>query len=125
MKKEDFNAQQWSSLKNEVKKILIVSARKKAIIWYSDLVAKITLVRLDLHQPDHRAVLACLLGEVSTDEVKEGRAMLSSIVVKKQGDMEPGDGFFQLAEGLGKDLSDKTKFWLNEVKNSFSNWEKR
>jgi hypothetical protein len=125
MKKEDFTDNQWTLLKSEVRRNLIESASKKSIIWYSDLVAKLKLIRLDLHQPDHRAVLASLLGDVSIDENKEGRAMLSSIVVKKQGDMEPGDGFFQLAEGLGKDLSDKTKFWLTEVKNSFDNWQKR
>ena len=35
-----------------------------------------------------------------------GRGMLSVIVVHKQGDMQPGPGFFELAQRLGRDTSD-------------------
>jgi len=38
--------------------------------------------------------------------MKVGRGMLSVIVVHKEGDMQPGPGFFELAGELGRDTSD-------------------
>jgi len=48
--------------------------------------------------------------------------MLSSIVVHKQGDMQPGPGFFDLAKQLGHKNSDVIKLWIGEVKNVFRHW---
>ena len=45
--------------------------------------------------------MAAMLDEVSTEEFDGGRGMLSVVVVHKYGDMEPGPGFFKLAESLG------------------------
>jgi hypothetical protein len=46
-----------------------------------------------------------MLGEISL-EGAAGRGMLSVIVVHKDGDMQPGPGFFELAEELDRDTSD-------------------
>ena len=40
-----------------------------------------------------------LLGEISADEVKNGRPMLSALALNVNG--EPGSGFFHLARDLG------------------------
>ena len=35
-------------------------------------------------------------------------------VVHKEGDQRPGGGFFDLAEKLGRDISDRDLFWIEE-----------
>lgn len=42
--------------------------------------------------------------------------MLSALVVHKEGDMQPGPGFFDLAKRLGKDVTDIDMCWLSEFK---------
>jgi hypothetical protein len=65
-----------------------------------------------------------LLGEISRIESKAGRGMLSALVVHKRGDLQPGPGFFELADELGHDTSDIEKFWIQEVKKVFAAWAK-
>jgi hypothetical protein len=56
-----------------------------------------------------------MLGEVSTNEHRAGRGMLSVLVVHKTGDMRPGPGFFDLARKLGYAFKDEDAFWINMV----------
>lgn len=49
-------------------------------------------------------------------ESEVGRGMLTALVVHKQGDYQPGPGFFELARELGHDASDIEKFCVQEVK---------
>jgi len=120
--KERFTSVKWEQIKAEIVALLRISATKEQTIWYSALVSKMTTVRLDLERPDHREVLAHLLGDVSTDEFAANRPLLSALVIKKQGVMEPGGGFFDLARGLGKTFSDNTVFWQSEVQKVFDKW---
>jgi hypothetical protein len=48
--------------------------------------------------------------------------MLSVIVVHKTGDMQPGPGFFQLAKRLGRDTSDTTTCWIEELRRVHQYW---
>jgi len=48
--------------------------------------------------------------------------MLSVIVVHKHGDMEPGAGFYDLANSLGFDVKDKMKFWISELHKVHGHW---
>jgi hypothetical protein len=48
--------------------------------------------------------------------------MLSVIVVHKSGDMQPGHGFFELAESLGRDTSDILACWIAELKRVHAYW---
>jgi hypothetical protein len=78
---------------------------------YTQLVsdARVTSVFVfDLDRRDHReGIMGELLGEISEAEHAAGRGMLSVIVTHKNGDMDPGEGFFNCAEGLGEDVSSK------------------
>jgi len=74
------------------------------MIPYSELVSRIGTICME---PDSYA-LAHMLGEVSEEEDAVGRGTLSVIVVHKDGDMQPGPGFFQLAKKLGRNTSDKS-----------------
>ena len=66
--------------------------------------------------------MAEMLGEISLAEDKAGRGMLSALVTHKSGDMEPGQGFFDYAKVLDKDVSDKIKFWSQEVNKVHKYW---
>ena len=107
-----FTASEWQAAKQEIRDLLVQRCKVRGMIAYSELVAHLTTVSVEPHDPR----LFHLLGEVSRDEDAAGRGMLTSIVVHKTGDMEPGPGFFELAQQLGRDTSDLTKCWIEEVK---------
>lgn len=111
---------EWSAAKKEAREIMIERARVRGQIAYSDLVGRIQAIRLEPH--DFR--LFSLLGEISTAEDAAGRGMLSAIVVHKDGDMQPGPGFFELANELGRDTSDILVCWVNEIKKVYAVWSK-
>jgi hypothetical protein len=104
-----------------VKEILIERAKLRGMIPYSELVQQIKSIDVEAH--DQR--LFHLLGEVSTEEHSAGRGMLTVIVVHKHGDMQPGPGFFDLAEQLGKDTSDILSCWVKELKKVHGYWSKQ
>jgi len=112
-----FSDDEWDQAKEEVRLILVDAAKKRKMIPYSDLVAQLSL---PLAAHDKR--FFSLLGEVSGDEHSEGRPLLSVLVVHKSGDMEPGPGFFELANELGCNTSDPMKFWVTEFKRVFEFW---
>ena len=122
MRKADISIAIWERAKQEMKLVIIERAKKRIMINYSELLNKITSLKLDIEQVDHRSIMAEMLGEISLAEDKAGRGMLSALVTHKTGDMEPGQGFFQYAEVLGKDISDKTKFWIQEVHKVHKYW---
>lgn len=108
----------WDAAKNEARAAMIECAKKRGMITYSDLVKQIHSVRLDAHdiRLDH------LLGEVSADEDAAGRGMLTVLVVHKHGDMEPGRGFYKLAQALGRNTSDLQKCWVDELHRVHREW---
>lgn len=118
MTKYGFDYSAWELAKEEVKSLLIERAKLRGMIPYSDLVRQIKSINIEAH--DQR--LFQLLGEVSIEENSEGRGMLTVIVVHKQGDMQPGPGFFDLAKKLGKDTSDILSCWIKELKKVHGYW---
>ncbi len=116
-----FTREQWEKAKQEATYILVEKAKAHAMISYSKLVTSIKSIELEPR--DQR--LFALLGEISTAEDAEGRGMLTAIVVHKNGDMQPGPGFFELAKELGKDASDIDKCWVAEIRKVFACWTKK
>jgi hypothetical protein len=114
-----FPPAKWEAAKREAKAILAECARQRQMIPYSDFVSKITSLRIDYHDPR----LFHFLGEISKEEHAEGRGMLTALVVHKHGDMQPGPGFFELAQELKQDTSDIVKFWVEEMKRVFAAWK--
>ena len=94
---------QWDAAKREAKEILIARAKLRGKIAYSELVENLTTVRFEAHDPR----LNQLLDEITSEEDSAGRGMLSAVVVHKNDDMFPGDGFFELAKRLGRDVQSK------------------
>ena len=108
----------WKLAIQEATGILIERAKVRGMMPYSDLANKITSILLEAHDPR----LFKLLGEISSNEDSQGRGMLSVIVVHKQGDMQPGPGFFELAKELGRDTSDILDCWVKELKKVHGYW---
>jgi hypothetical protein len=113
-----FPAAQWAAAKAEAKNAMVTRAKVRGMIPYSELVAQIGSIHFDAH--DIR--LNHLLGEISSEEDDDGRGMLSVVVVHKTGDMQPGPGFFELAEELGRDTSDILLCWIEELKRVHKYW---
>lgn len=121
MDKYGFSEEDWEKAKQEGTAVLQFCAKRRQMIPYSDFVSHIRAIEFEgAHDPR----LWYLLGEISESEAKEGRGMLSALVVHKGGDFQPGPGFFELAKQIGRDTSDIEKFWIQEVKKVFAAWAK-
>jgi hypothetical protein len=114
----DVPPEKWASAKSEIRSVLIDTAEKRSMIPYSELVGLVTSVNFKAF--DQR--LFAILGQLSVDEHEAGRPLLSVLVVHKTGDMQPGNGFFELAQALGRNTSDIDKAWIEEVRKVFQHW---
>jgi molybdopterin synthase catalytic subunit len=112
------SVQNWNAAKEQAREAMIERAKVRGMIPYSELVAKIKAVKFLAH--DTR--LFHLLGQISVEENDSGRGMLSVVVVHKYGDMQPGPGFFVLAQHLGHDTKDLLKFWVEQLKKIHALW---
>jgi hypothetical protein len=65
-----------------------------------------------------------ILGEISEDEVRAERPMLSSVAVNVNG--KAGPGFFDLARDLGRIHAgeDDATFWQREVEAVYEAWRR-
>jgi hypothetical protein len=67
-----------------------------------------------------------ILGEISEDEVKAGRPMLSAVAVSVVTG-KAGPGFFALAKELGRfggDTAEEQNFWRQEVQAVYETWKR-
>lgn len=115
-KKYGYEAKDWDAAMEEMRTILIGHARdpQNPMITYSALVDRVKSIRMD---PESYALRA-MLGEISKDEDDLGHAMLTVLVVHKDGPNKdrPGQGFFTLArelKALAED-GDEEKFWTDQ-----------
>jgi hypothetical protein len=113
-----FSAAAWEKAKAQALAVLTQRARRGDPITYSDLVNKITAVRMEPH--DTR--LAHFLGEVSTEEHEAGRPLITALVVHKH-DLQPGKGFFDLSRSLGFSFIDETAFWSDQIERLRIQWQ--
>lgn len=111
----------WEAAKAEGKAALAECARAKSLISYRDLMQRISSVSFET---PHDPRLPQFLAEISTEEAKAGRGMISALVVSTGGEGRPGRGFFKLAKRLGYDVSNPENFWIEEVDRVFASWQK-
>ncbi len=105
---------------------LLRLARNKKIASYSEVSP---LVGLSMDIEEHRDQMANLLGEIVHHEHGKNRPMLTSLVVHKGNDNNPGEGFFSIATELGyfdgsRDKIARLTFWANQVTNVHNHWSK-
>ena len=94
----------------EMLAILQERASAGETIFYGDLVRLIKTVSLRANDPR----LFALLDEISETEYRQGRGMLSVIVINRK-DEKPGWGFFLLARKLGRDVGRPHDWWKEEL----------
>ncbi len=116
--KHDYKAEDWAAAKEEMRQILVERAKNGLTIPYTDVVAQIKAIDL----PPNSPAFWEMLGEISTAEDAAGRGMLTVLVVHAKGDTLPGAGFFKLARKLGRDVSDKRAFCMQELERVFRCW---
>ncbi len=116
-----FPPSDWDAAKREAHAAMVAGVQSAAgRITYVDLATKIATI----HFEPNAHIFHELLGQISRTENDEGRGMLSVVVVHKTGDKqgEPGDGFFKLAQELGRDVRDRLKFWAIEFERVRKAW---
>jgi hypothetical protein len=101
---------------------LIMAARHRGNVTYQEI-AK--LMGLPMSGNYMGSELGWILGEISEDEIANGRPMLSALAVGVSG--EPGDGFYTWAKNLGR-LKDDSKearqqFWEQEKRAVYEAWK--
>ena len=65
-----------------------------------------------------------ILGEISEDDVRAGRPLLSAVAVNVQG--KAGPGFYSLAKDLGRMRAgeDESAFWDREIQEVYATWRR-
>jgi hypothetical protein len=82
------------------------------------------MARLDLSQNMDRAKFGEILSEISIHEHRQGRPLLSAVVLYGQGD-EMHPAFFRLARELGVNRSgDDLEFFIDELRRVHEYWSK-
>jgi hypothetical protein len=114
-----FDDTAWNAAKEEAKEILAGRARLRGMMAYSDLAQQITALNFDAGDPRFNR---WFLREVSVEENRAGRGMMTALVVHRDGDMKPGSGFYELAEELGLDTSDITACWVHQLHRVHRAW---
>ena len=104
----------------EVYERLVRAARAREFVHYGEL-AK--MLSIDMDNPHFGAQVGKVLGEISEDEVANGRPMLSAIVVSKD-DMLPGKGFFKLGQQLHQvdPGEDESAFAVRQIRRANDHW---
>jgi alkylated DNA nucleotide flippase Atl1 len=97
-------------------------ARAGGLICYSEIAH---LAGVDLNTGRGRREMGRILAEICQNEVRQGRPMLGSVVVRKDSSM-PGEGYFRGAQRLdrfhGECAAEKQAFWTEEVQRVHEHW---
>ena len=100
---------------------LVRAAQYRGLTTYQDIALLMGLPQSGSHMGKE---VGHILGEISEDEVRAGRPMLSSVAVAVNG--KAGPGFFGLARNLGRldQNKDESAFWKEESLAAYSAWRR-
>ena len=100
---------------------LVRAAQYRGLTTYQDIALLMGLPQSGSHMGRE---VGLILGEISEDEVRAGRPMLSSVAVGVNG--KAGSGFFGLARELGRldQDEDESAFWKEELLAAYSAWRR-
>jgi hypothetical protein len=102
---------------------LIQAARNRGYVSYSDI-AKI--MGLPPTGNFMAKKIGSLLGEISAEEVSQGRPMLSALA-KSKNLPRPGEGFFVLANQMGifkgEGKEEEKQFWDETCESVYNTWK--
>ena len=98
---------------------LLEVARAGEVTRYSDVAP---LVGLDMARESDRGRMGELLDEISSFEFRNGRPLLSAVVIRSDINM-PGAGFFVLATQTGLfEGGERLVFWAHELMRVHQHW---
>src|SRR5262249_50987651 len=119
MKRKPLAEAQWSVLREEMRQVMIETARRGQLITYSELCALLKTAYLHYHSPQ----IVKLLDEIGMMEHEAGRPILPAVVVGKQSGI-PGAGYFRIAvEGHDNEGGFDPKVnWEADLKAVFDYW---
>jgi hypothetical protein len=95
---------------------ILNAAVNRQMTWYSQVAAAVTAV----HVEPYSSLMNHLLGAILEDEHEAGRPLLTAIVTHKNGDLEPGPGFYEMARSLGYRFGKPYVFWSTQVQDIFT-----
>lgn len=106
---------QWTEAKSELRRSILAAAWDRRMTHYAEVAQAITVTSVD----PHSGLMNHLLGEIFEEERAAGRPALTSIVTHKDGDKEPGPGFYDQARSLGFRFDEPYVFWSTQVQDVF------
>jgi alkylated DNA nucleotide flippase Atl1 len=100
---------------------LVRAAQYRGLTTYQDIAVIMGITVTGNHMAKQTGKI---LGEISEDEVRAGRPMLSAVAVSVQG--YPSKGFYVLARELGllKSGQDERKFWEQQREAVYAAWKR-
>jgi hypothetical protein len=111
-----YPAEVWQTAKDKLRTFLWQTAKGQTWVSYGDAAVEIRDI-IPFHP--HDSLFHHMLGQISVEEDAAGRGLLSALVVHKEGDKQPGQGFYDLAARLGRNVDDPTLCWVDEMKRLF------
>lgn len=105
----------WETAKRELYEAIMDAAYDRRMTSYSEVARNVTVVHVD----PYSSLMNHLLGEIFEDERAAGRPALTSIVTHKDGDKEPGPGFYEMARAQGYRVDEPFIFWTKQVQEVF------
>lgn len=105
---------------------LLDLARAGRLTTYSDIAP---IAELSMEDDADRERMSELLGEILRYEADEDRPLLTAIVVHRGNDNNPGEGFFAIANELGRfdgsrDPITRLEFWVRQVQEVNDYWSR-
>ena len=107
--------EQWDAAKEELRQAILQAAWERRMTSYSEVAQAVSVVPLE----PHSGLMNHSLGAIFRDEYEAGRPALTAIVTHKDGDKEPGPGFYDMARSLGYRLDEPFVFWSIQVQEVF------
>ncbi len=117
---DPFNITWMSRDAHTIYEELVRVARDERTTYYGTIAP---MVGLDLDSSEDRESLFRILDGISRGEHREGRPLLSAVVVRNDAGGLPGAGFFRLARELGlHEGGGDEGFWVQEVRRVHQHW---
>ncbi len=101
---------EWDAAKGRLFALLVSAAADRTTVTYGEAAR----VAFEGRFSARSGALMDLLGEVDEEQERERGVMIASLVVRADTRM-PGDGYFSFVERIGRDVSDRRRFWLTEA----------
>ena len=109
-----------------IRRKLIELARSSSTWTYSQLNEQLDL-KLDFRTKYDRELVSEWLEAISTHESKNGRPLLSALIIAKGQDKAQADSFFKLCEKLysipWRELKAENSYELERIKECYSFWQ--